>query len=190
MPQQGRAADVQPRRCVTCPPAPGVHKGQFVDKPCAGCHVEGGTRTRAFTHNKDTRVPARRLPQRAPRCAASAPTVTRTRSTAPTSWPVSTVTKTRTNTTDSSATTAPSVTRHPAFQKTCASSGNTATIPAGRLAQDRKCEGCHVNGRYQTGRRPCVNCHEKNDPHRGQLGRDCGKCHRPEKGAPSSTTTR
>jgi hypothetical protein len=52
------------------------------------------------------------------------------------------------------------------------------------LHKTAKCELCHVNGRYKLGEVKCVDCHAKTEPHRGQLGQDCDKCHRPEKGAP------
>jgi hypothetical protein len=47
-----------------------------------------------------------------------------------------------------------------------------------------KCASCHPNGQYKLGPKRCVDCHQKDDPHRGRLGKDCGKCHIPAKGAP------
>lgn len=40
------------------------------------------------------------------------------------------------------------------------------------------CAGCHGNGNNFRGiQRACASCHSRNDPHRGQLGRDCQNCH-------------
>jgi hypothetical protein len=47
-----------------------------------------------------------------------------------------------------------------------------------------KCEKCHPDSKYKLGELRCVDCHRKTDPHKGKLGEDCAKCHRPEKGAP------
>ena len=40
-----------------------------------------------------------------------------------------------------------------------------------------KCEGCHPNGIYRTGKTACRDCHE--DQHQGAFGTDCTKCHTP-----------
>jgi hypothetical protein len=42
------------------------------------------------------------------------------------------------------------------------------------------CEGCHVAGkpfRATQSKTGCFDCHEKEDIHRGKLGKDCGSCH-------------
>lgn len=43
------------------------------------------------------------------------------------------------------------------------------------------CDGCHTEGSYakKLGT-ACADCHGKADPHKEQLGRDCGHCHAPE----------
>jgi hypothetical protein len=46
------------------------------------------------------------------------------------------------------------------------------------------CVDCHIGSKYKIGKKTCYDCHQKDDKHQGKLGRDCGKCHRPEKGAP------
>lgn len=41
-----------------------------------------------------------------------------------------------------------------------------------------KCTGCHKTDLYAS--KPsmgCVSCHRKDDPHKGQLGNQCGRCH-------------
>jgi hypothetical protein len=40
------------------------------------------------------------------------------------------------------------------------------------------CESCHVVGkRYRDAPKECVACHEKEEPHKGKLGRECSSCH-------------
>lgn len=40
------------------------------------------------------------------------------------------------------------------------------------------CAGCHGQaGRYRGTPTNCADCHAKEDPHKGQLGRDCQSCH-------------
>jgi hypothetical protein len=41
-----------------------------------------------------------------------------------------------------------------------------------------QCESCHVQGkRFSAATSDCYSCHRKDEPHDGQLGRDCGSCH-------------
>ncbi len=46
------------------------------------------------------------------------------------------------------------------------------------------CEKCHPRRNYRLGQPRCGDCHASTEPHKGKLGKDCEKCHRPEKGAP------
>jgi len=40
------------------------------------------------------------------------------------------------------------------------------------------CASCHVVGKpYRKTAAECVDCHRKEEPHEGKLGRDCGSCH-------------
>ncbi len=42
------------------------------------------------------------------------------------------------------------------------------------------CTGCHGGGNNFRGvAKVCASCHSRNDPHRGQLGRECQTCHTP-----------
>jgi len=155
MPRQGHAAHVQPRRLRDLSPAPGRAQGPVRGQACAGCHVEGGTRTRAFTHNKDTRFPLvgfHNEPKVRSKCAnCHQNEIYRTNKLACVDCH-----KKKTNTTGSSATTAPSVTRPPSISKTCASVWkHSKRFPLEGLHKTAKCEGCHVNGRYKLGDVTC-----------------------------------
>ena len=39
------------------------------------------------------------------------------------------------------------------------------------------CSSCHTNGTYKNTPRDCFYCHNANDVHRGQFGRNCEACH-------------
>lgn len=39
------------------------------------------------------------------------------------------------------------------------------------------CERCHVNGVFKGTPKDCFSCHQQNDPHMGQFGTACEKCH-------------
>jgi hypothetical protein len=40
------------------------------------------------------------------------------------------------------------------------------------------CSSCHQAGKkYREASSSCVSCHKKDEPHKGQLGDDCGSCH-------------
>jgi hypothetical protein len=41
------------------------------------------------------------------------------------------------------------------------------------------CEQCHLTRQYRDVGQECVDCHRKDDVHKGDLGRDCGRCHSP-----------
>lgn len=41
------------------------------------------------------------------------------------------------------------------------------------------CEECHLTARFRDADSACHACHERDDEHRGRLGRSCGLCHNP-----------
>jgi Cytochrome c7 and related cytochrome c len=41
------------------------------------------------------------------------------------------------------------------------------------------CEQCHVTHKYRDVGLDCVDCHKKDDVHKGSLGKECAKCHSP-----------
>lgn len=42
---------------------------------------------------------------------------------------------------------------------------------------EAKCTACHSTGRYTDSPRDCASCHRKDEPHKGQLGAQCDRCH-------------
>jgi hypothetical protein len=45
--------------------------------------------------------------------------------------------------------------------------------------QQVECTQCHVNSVFKGTPTNCFACHQKDDPHQGQFGQDCGGCHTP-----------
>jgi hypothetical protein len=41
------------------------------------------------------------------------------------------------------------------------------------------CEQCHSTRKYRDVGHECIDCHKKDDIHRGSLGKECAKCHSP-----------
>jgi hypothetical protein len=41
------------------------------------------------------------------------------------------------------------------------------------------CEQCHVTHKYRDVGHECVDCHKKDDIHKGSLGKECARCHSP-----------
>lgn len=52
-----------------------------------------------------------------------------------------------------------------------------ARFPLVGLHASVACEECHVSQSYRGTPRECVSCHRAQDVHKGNLGRDCAKCH-------------
>lgn len=168
--------------CTTCHTHENAHDNQFADKPCATCHVEGGKRTKPFDHDLDTQFPLFGLHganEVRNNCSLCHPNkIYRTGKLACADChedyhkgefgtdcrkchsPMVKFSSPRTYKFDHSS---------------WPLEGKHKTIP---------CKACHENAQYKLEKHECIDCHAKDDPHQGSLGKDCGRCHRPEKGAP------
>ena len=183
---KGTQLTYTPGACTSCHQHKGVHKNQFADKPCAKCHVEGGTRTTPFDHNKDTRFPLLSFhaepfhiePKPRTKCLACHPNeIYRTNKLTC----VSCHKDKHNGQLGQDCAKCHKITEH--FKNMRLNFEHKKFVLEG-LHKKAKCEACHVNNRYKFPDVKCVDCHEKKDPHQGKLGRDCAKCHVPEKGAP------
>ena len=51
-----------------------------------------------------------------------------------------------------------------------------------------RCEGCHVaKVKYRAAPSRCIECHRKDEPHKGRLGEDCQSCHTDKSWLPAKT---
>ena len=68
----------------------------------------------------------------------------------------------------------------------------TANIPLLGLHVAVSCEQCHTTRKYRDAGLECIDCHKKDDVHKGSLGVACAKCHSPNGWRPcgNSTTAR
>jgi hypothetical protein len=167
--------------CASCHQHRDVHKGQFADKPCDSCHIEGGKRTRPFDHNKDTRYKLEGFhaePKVRSKCISCHPQkIYRTDKL----HCIDCHKDKHNGQSGPDCTHCHSVTQR---FKEARYSKKHLKFPLEGLHLKVKCESCHPNSKYKLGDMRCVDCHRKTDPHKGKLGEACEKCHLPEKGAP------
>jgi len=46
---------------------------------------------------------------------------------------------------------------------------------------EARCDACHINRKYKDTPTKCISCHQINDVHRGNYGKECDSCHNSEK---------
>lgn len=171
--------------CSDCHAHKSAHGGQFQSSECSRCHKEGGSKdVTKFDHNKDARFALSgfhaELEQQG-KCKSCHPSdAFRTGKTA--------------------CADCHEDAHKGALGADCARCHDTSvrfTDTKEQFDHDRKtafalegrhreakCEGCHPDKLYKTGKSACVDCHRETDPHKGELGPRCEDCHRPEPGAP------
>jgi hypothetical protein len=52
------------------------------------------------------------------------------------------------------------------------------------------CAGCHTTKKFKDAPKECGDCHKADDVHKGNLGKDCARCHSPNAWTRGSSTTR
>ncbi len=52
-----------------------------------------------------------------------------------------------------------------------------SAFPLTGLHAVAQCEGCHQSNRFKDALNTCSDCHQEDDPHKGQLGDQCASCH-------------
>ena len=181
--QRGAKVEYSPGACASCHQHRDAHKGQFADKPCDSCHVEGGKRTRPFDHNADTRFRLEGFharPRVRNKCISCHPQkIYRTEKLGCADC----------HKDKHKGQSGPNCTEcHSVTQrwKDARYNRKHQKFPLEGLHRQVKCEKCHPKSKYKFGQGEvhCVDCHGKTDPHKGKLGTACEKCHVPEKGAP------
>lgn len=168
--------------CSSCHTHKKAHQGQFKDVSCSKCHLEGGTRTTPFDHNLDTKFKLDGYHAEAKvkdNCEACHPKkLYRTG---------------KLNCVDchkdkhlgelgANCTMCHATNLH--FNAGRSKDFPHEKFPLIGTHKTTDCVACHVGGNYKFGKKTCYDCHAKDDKHQGKLGKDCGKCHEPVKGAP------
>ncbi len=168
--------------CTKCHTHRRAHNGQFADKPCASCHVEGGKRSKPFDHNLDSRFPLVGLhskPEVRNSCKLCHPDGL---------YRVGTIACRDCHKDQHHGEFGPDCAKchspKTKFGEARASDVDHSAFPLEGKHKTTPCRDCHVGGKYDLKTPRCVDCHRKDDVHQGRLGQDCGKCHLPTKGAP------
>ncbi len=168
--------------CTSCHTHSRAHAGQYGDQDCDRCHVEGGKRDKPFDHNVDCTFPLHGFHAQAKlrkECESCHPGgVYRNGKTA--------CRDCHDDTHDGSFGTDCSKCHSPLVQFSSPRTHNVnhSAFPLEGKHKIIACRQCHIGGKYDLASSRCVDCHKKDDVHQGRLGQDCGKCHRPTKGAP------
>ena len=170
--QVGKKFRAAASRCVDCHKASEPHKGRLGDK-CEGCHSEQGwSRVKPFDHSK-TKFPLvaahakvvcaachvgeryKDLPTNCASCHAIQDAHAGKRGNkcetchSPNAW------------------------RTVHFDH-----GKSTKFPLRGKHAAAKCEACHkTDATVSKPSTACAGCHQKDDPHKGQLGNRCGQCH-------------
>ncbi|MBL8491195.1 MAG: cytochrome C [Rhodocyclaceae bacterium] len=160
-----------PKECNGCHREDDDHKGQFGNR-CDKCHDEGQWKRFFFQHERDTRF-ALRDRHRPVKCTACHK---------------GTLYRERIGSACVSCHRGDDVHKGELGQK-CESCHNERNWKAGKFDheaafplrgahREARCDGCH-RARNYADKPPtaCFSCHEKDDRHRGQLGRQCKDCH-------------
>lgn len=160
-----------PKECNGCHREDDAHKGQFGNR-CEKCHDEGQWKRFFFQHDRDTRflLRDRHRPVKCTACHKG------------------TLYRERIGSACVSCHRGDDVHKGELGQK-CESCHNERNWKAGKFDheaafplrgahREARCDGCH-RARNYADKPPtaCFSCHEKDDRHRGQLGRQCKDCH-------------
>ncbi|HHJ12914.1 MAG TPA: cytochrome C [Gammaproteobacteria bacterium] len=162
-----------PDRCSSCHAINDVHAGANGDK-CEDCHTEKGWSKTSFDHNKDTDFPLRGAHKRV-QCESCH--VDPVKDKKPKMGCVSC------HKADDA--------HHGNFGRKCQTCHNAKGWPRARFDHDRKtdfpltgkhgklaCASCHTGNAYREElATDCFSCHQGDDVHREQEGKDCARCH-------------
>lgn len=168
--------------CMGCHKHKNAHNGEFDDKKCQECHVEGGSKQLAFDHQKDTRFPLTGFHLElgdkgdCKKCHVDQ------------KFRIDKLeckdchedshggelgaACERCHSTDVK------------FKELRFDHNRLSEFQITGLHTKVECEKCHPSRKYKTEKGRCVDCHKEDDPHKGGLGEECERCHIPEKGAP------
>ncbi len=165
--------------CKSCHRHANAHRGQFANKKCTECHEEGGNKALVFNHNKDARFPLSGFHARA-KCTACHPSG---------AYRTGKLKCLDCHKDSHSGKLGEACERCHTAEVKFASFASAfdhnrlAKFDLEGLHTKVKCEKCHPERTYKTGKARCVDCHRDDDPHKGKLGAVCENCHTPDKGA-------
>ncbi|GAB4178718.1 MAG: cytochrome c3 family protein [Rhodocyclaceae bacterium] len=165
-----------PLECLACHRAEDPHKGRLGEK-CERCHTEKSWKETRFDHDRDTRYPLRGLHRNAKCAACHRDPAFREKT------PEACVACHRKDDEAKG--------HRGRYAEKCESCHTERGWKRTIFDHDRdtryrltgkhgavKCDSCHRGVLYRDKpKAECFGCHEKDDRHEAQLGRDCGSCH-------------
>ena len=168
--------------CTSCHQHRDAHQGQFKNRRCSDCHMEGGTRNSPFNHDLDTRFALigfhgdARVRNDCVLCHTGRVYHTNTLRCADCHYDEHRGQLGK----DCTKCHSP----FSPFDKPHMDDFVHQDFPLEGKHRTIACRKCHGSHDYKMDKHRCIDCHAKDDKHQGKLGQDCAKCHRPEKGAP------
>lgn len=164
-----------PSECVTCHRSDDSHRGTF-GASCGDCHTPAGWKSRGFDHDRDTDFPLRGA-HRSAACQTCHQQDPRKEE-----LPLDCYGCHRAdddhrgaNGTDCGA-----CHENASWSKVHFDHDRDTKFPLRGEHRSTRCEACHAGPpREVTTESACLACHESDDVHRGQQGKDCGLCHDP-----------
>ncbi len=166
------------KECRTCHTHEKAHDGQFDDKQCTACHVEGGSKKLDFDHQKDTRFALVGLHQdvECAKCHEAG------------NYRNDKLRCVQCHEDSHKGELGDKCDRchspEVKYKETVFDHDHQSQFALVGLHQKVECAKCHPNRKYKTNQLRCADCHFDDDPHKAQLGVECEKCHIPVKGAP------
>lgn len=166
--------------CVRCHAHTKAHNGQFADKQCTDCHTGAGERGLKFDHNRDARFPLAgkhaQLAQAA-QCQRCHPAGR---------YRTGQVMCVACHKDPHRGQLGPECAKCHAPDKpfrTMSFDHTRAAFSTAGVHEKVRCEKCHPERNFKTGKVRCRDCHAQTEPHKGKLGDNCERCHTGEKGA-------
>lgn len=168
--------------CMSCHRHTNAHNGEFKDKGCLNCHLEGGNKGLKFNHLVDARFKTTGFHgelEQAGKCQKCHPR---------NQFRTGKLNCVDCHKDSHNGELGPKCERchldtvH--FKETVIDHDTQTQFPLVARHKQTECKKCHEDRHYKNGKLACFDCHEKDDPHALRLGKECAKCHIPDKGAP------
>jgi hypothetical protein len=172
--RSGNLKDKLPKECVGCHRAQDSHAGRL-GQDCGKCHGNEKWKPSSFDHTRDTKWPLEGEHEKVA-CHNC-----HTANVATQKLPTECVSCHRPNDVHAGKLGKKCDDCHtPAGWRSSVSFDHDLTkFPLVGLHVAVPCEQCHLTRQYRDVGHECIDCHKKDDVHKGDLGKDCGRCHSP-----------
>jgi len=172
--RSGNLKEKIPKECVGCHQGQDSHAGRL-GKECGDCHGNEKWQPTSFDHTRDTKWPLMGKHQKVP-CHAC-----HTASTATQKLPSDCLGCHRPRDVHAGRLGKKCDDCHTpeGWQASVTFDHDLTKFPLVGLHVAVPCEQCHATRQYRDVGHECLDCHQQDDVHKGDLGKDCGRCHSP-----------